>query len=352
MKLSIIIPVYNAERTIERAIRSIDTKATHEIICVNDGSTDGSLDVLKSLARERSDINIIDQANQGAAVARNKGLEAMTGDAFMFLDADDEFLTGRIDFMLKYYQANEDVEVVVGQLAREEHGTWVPIATHESIRREALVNLQSCPEIMQSIGPGAKLFSACFKDLRFDTDVTFCEEHTFIIQAYNQARDIQLIPTLIYGYNTEAESVTASRVERFTAYLADAEKVRQRVMRKLLLRKEREYYSYRMDNLIVSYLIQNYLTEHPQLTSELIDQVIVYLREMQETDRSSEAFFRIIEAVEQAGQGWTKEIYQPWRSALVQMGVGRPPYYIFKVKVLPKRTKFSSKQRLKRVLRR
>ena len=84
MKLSIIIPVYNAERTIERAIRSIDTKATHEIICVNDGSKDGSLDVLKSLARERSDINIIDQANQGAAVARNKGLEAMTGDAFMF----------------------------------------------------------------------------------------------------------------------------------------------------------------------------------------------------------------------------------------------------------------------------
>ena len=51
---------------------------------MNDGSKDGSLDVLKSLARERSDINIIDQANQGAAVARNKGLEAMTGDAFMF----------------------------------------------------------------------------------------------------------------------------------------------------------------------------------------------------------------------------------------------------------------------------
>ena len=58
------------------------------------------------------------------------------------------------------------------------------------------VNLAQCPEMMQSIGPGGKLFSATFKDLRFDEDVVFCEEHTFMISAYKKARDVQLLPLL------------------------------------------------------------------------------------------------------------------------------------------------------------
>ena len=58
------------------------------------------------------------------------------------------------------------------------------------MNREALVSLAQAPEILQS-GPGGKLFNSKFSALRFDEDVVFCEEHTFITRAYLTARDIQ-----------------------------------------------------------------------------------------------------------------------------------------------------------------
>src|SRR5699024_11905679 len=90
------------------------------------------------------------------------------------------------------------------------------------------VNLAQCPEMMQSIGPGGKLFSAKFKDLQFDADVVFCEEHTFMIKAYKKARDIQLLPFIVYGYHEEKGSVTDQRAGRFVSYMSDAIKVRNR----------------------------------------------------------------------------------------------------------------------------
>lgn len=91
MKISIIIPVFNAVNTIRRAIASVDTKQNYEIICINDGSTDDSKIELEKLQNEYKHVIIINQENQGAAASRNVGLANMTGDVFMFLDADDEF---------------------------------------------------------------------------------------------------------------------------------------------------------------------------------------------------------------------------------------------------------------------
>ena len=102
MKLAIIIPVYNAEETIKRAILSVDTSVPYEIICINDGSTDQTQHVLTELQQKHPHIKVIHQSNQGAARSRNVGLEAMSEDvdAFLFLDADDEFLPSRIDLMV------------------------------------------------------------------------------------------------------------------------------------------------------------------------------------------------------------------------------------------------------------
>ncbi len=78
----------------------------------------------------------------------------------MFLDADDEFLPSRIDFMADYYQRDENVDIVIGQIARENNGDWQSIYSHEAIKKLETVNIAQCPEVMQSIGPGAKMFSA------------------------------------------------------------------------------------------------------------------------------------------------------------------------------------------------
>ena len=195
------------------------------------------------------------------------------------------------------------------------------------------------------------MFSAKYAGLRFDEDVVFCEEHTYIVRAFSKARDIQLIPNIVYGYNEREGSVTAQRADTFLPYMKDALKVRQRVMDLLLLTDEKTYYSYRMDNLIVSYLIQAHLMKNSQMTQSLMDSVISYIHSMQHTHYSGNAMFRIVRAVEQSATNWTKDLYQQWRKALSEVGIGRPGYLRFKVSVLPKRVSFSGKQSLKRVLR-
>ena len=213
MKLAIIIPAYNAEDTIKRAILSVDTQSDYEIICVNDGSTDNTKRVLTELQKVHPNIKVINQDNQGAARSRNVGLDAMSDDVegFLFLDADDEFLPSRIDLLVEAFQKNEETDVVIGQIARGVNGEWKVIPTHEDIVEDALVTLDRKPEIVQSIGPGAKLFSAKYAGLRFDEDVVFCEEHTFIVRAFSKARDIQLIPNIVYGYNERRVSHCSTR---------------------------------------------------------------------------------------------------------------------------------------------
>ena len=103
MKLAVIIPVYNAENTIRKAVKSIDTTHDVEIICINDGSTDRTKQVLTELQKEVKHLIVYHQDNQGAAKSRNMGLSAMSDDidAFMFLDADDQFLPGKMDQMIQ-----------------------------------------------------------------------------------------------------------------------------------------------------------------------------------------------------------------------------------------------------------
>lgn len=352
MKIAFIIPVFNAEQTIRRAVSSIDTKHDYEIICVNDGSTDKTQEVLEQLAKEYKNIKIINQENKGAAVSRNNGLAQMTSDVFMFLDADDQFLPSRIDYMADYYLKDEAVDLVIGQIGRGKDGEWQHIPTHKGLNKFEKVNLAQCPEVLQSIGPGAKMFNAKFADLRFDEDVVFCEEHTFIAKAYKKASDIQLLPNIVYAYNEVEGSVTEQRTERFLAYMADALKVRERVMDELLLEHVRRYYSYRMDELIVSYLIQAYVTSNNLVTEALINSVTTYIKAMQSTDYEGESLFRIVKVVEQGCRGWTKALYEEWRNTLHYVGIGRPNYYRFKVEILPHKAKFRGKLKLKKILKR
>ena len=72
---------------------------------------------------------------------------------------------------------------------------------------------------------------------------------------------------------------------------------------------------------------------------------------MQETHYSGEAMFRIVEAVEQGGTQWTKDLYQSWRRVLANVGIGRPGYIRFLAQTFPKKSAFSGKQKLKKVLK-
>lgn len=93
MKLSIIIPVYNVEKYVEKCIRSCENqdipKEDYEVIVVNDGSPDGSLAIVERVAKEYPNIKVISQENGGLSAARNTGMRNAIGEYYMFVDSDD-----------------------------------------------------------------------------------------------------------------------------------------------------------------------------------------------------------------------------------------------------------------------
>ena len=90
-KISVIIPVYNVEKYLGQCLDSVvnQTFKDIEIICIDDGSTDSSLDILKKYAQIDSRIIIINSENNGVSEARNKGIERAKGDYIYFIDGDD-----------------------------------------------------------------------------------------------------------------------------------------------------------------------------------------------------------------------------------------------------------------------
>lgn len=105
-KISVIVPVYNVEKYVSECLDSLinQTFKEFEIICVNDGSTDNSLSILKLYAEKDNRIKIINQANGGLSAARNSGLDMAQGKYVYFLDSDD-FIVG--DALEKLYDISE-----------------------------------------------------------------------------------------------------------------------------------------------------------------------------------------------------------------------------------------------------
>jgi glycosyltransferase involved in cell wall biosynthesis len=133
--VSIVIPCYNAEKwiaaTIESALAQRDTEL--EVIVVNDGSKDGSLNVANQFAGPR--VQVIDQPNQGASAARNAGLRLAKGDFIQFLDADDLLEPSKISNQLPLLAQNRD-SVATARWARFTGGPDSAVVTPSPLFRD------------------------------------------------------------------------------------------------------------------------------------------------------------------------------------------------------------------------
>ncbi|SHG39791.1 Glycosyl transferase family 2 [Chryseobacterium sp. OV279] len=119
MKISVIVPVYNAERFVSQAVESaLQFDDVHEVILIEDKSPDNALEVCQQLAGKHDRVQLYqhpDKGNHGAGPSRNLGIEKATGDFIAFLDADDYFLPNRFDAEKELFK-NPDVEGVYGAL--------------------------------------------------------------------------------------------------------------------------------------------------------------------------------------------------------------------------------------------
>ena len=127
IKISVIIPIYNDEKYLEECVKSVMGQSLKEIeiICINDGSTDRSLEILKALSTDSPNIIIINQKNMGAGIARNNGINAARGKFVAFMDGDD------------YYPSEDVLECLYNTALKE--NTQVCRGSYSQIDRKSVV---------------------------------------------------------------------------------------------------------------------------------------------------------------------------------------------------------------------
>ena len=153
--VSVIVPVYNVAAYLQRCLDSLlgQTYRNLEIICVNDGSTDGSAAILDEYATKDARIKVIHQENAGVSVARNRGLDSATGEYVGFIDADDwlepdayEKITSLCAAGVDYVWFGTSVENASddAQKAQLEHCLRIPGEGIRKLRESDFLNSDGC----------------------------------------------------------------------------------------------------------------------------------------------------------------------------------------------------------------
>ncbi len=219
LRYSVIIPVYNAEKTLRRCVDSLlaEQYADAEIILVNDGSTDGSEEICRAYAAEAENIRYIKKENGGVSTARNAGLDIASGEYILFVDSDDYAAPG-------YFSIIESVcDETPGDLiqfsCQQDNGRQIygrPFSPLNVHTRKALMPYISDAICRKTInGPVAKLYRREIIEshhIRFPVGASVGEDrvfnivYTFYIQSYVVSEKV------VYVVNTEnEESLTRGR---------------------------------------------------------------------------------------------------------------------------------------------
>ncbi|RCS64801.1 glycosyltransferase family 2 protein [Brachybacterium alimentarium] len=218
--VSVIIPVYNAVDYVGQAVGSVQAQSISaervEIVIVDDGSTDGSGEVVRELAAADSRIRVISQVNSGTpGGARNPAIGAASGKFVFFLDADDRLSDLALERMVDTAIA-EGSEVVLGKIASVD-GRRVPT----SMFRESVLDADIVRnKIFNTLGP-TKLVSKTLidrLDLRFPTDQKVGEDQPFMAAAYLNASKISILADMDYyliQHRSDRGNITFTKQDSF-----------------------------------------------------------------------------------------------------------------------------------------
>ncbi len=237
--VSVLIPVYNAEKYLPLCLSSVlkQSLTQLEIICIDDGSSDGSLDILNRTSREDPRVRVFTQKNQGVAATRNRLLAKARGRYVAFVDADDLIFP---TYLEKLYAAAEGAS---GEMAKcffyelEENGSpRVQEHCHSSFYRSPLLKDGSR---FRAGYEDAVLWGKLFNRKWIEKN-GFCfwpgrvaEDFSFVILAFLYAQKIAVVPEKLYCYRKGVTSaITANALNMATGILLNLLELRQDLIKR------------------------------------------------------------------------------------------------------------------------
>lgn len=233
-RISVVIPVYNAERYLERCLDSLLTQSfgEWEAICVDDGSKDASNSILQEYASKDRRVIVIGQENGGAAAARNTGLKKAQSDFVFFLDSDDELEPSCLEVLWKEVEQHPNVELVVGaNRTIDEKGNSRPVTYGEPcyVENNEWVRFNFFKDDSTFyVVPWNKLVRKSFlieNSLLFKEGIIHEDEH-WSYYLYKKLRNISITEEVTYLHYVTPDSVMSTntvqkRAETLSVILSD-----------------------------------------------------------------------------------------------------------------------------------
>lgn len=210
--ISVIIPVYNREKLIKNALNSVLKQTIVdklEIICIDDGSTDNTVEVIKDYQKKHNNIFLYQQQNSGPGIARNLGIDNAHGEYIIFLDSDDWIPKRAYELMLNYIK-EKDADIIVGKLLRKIKGirnnSWFSPERIEKYFNEYKNKNCSKEYIIPIVTPGPtnkiirtsflKKYNIHIPDEKMGEDFIFC------LKLFKYAKKIFLLDEVVYMYES------------------------------------------------------------------------------------------------------------------------------------------------------
>lgn len=199
--VSIIVPVYNAEKSIANTINSVIVQnyLNWELILIDDGSTDKSLEICRSFEKTDDRIKVIHIDNSGVSVARNVGLDNCNGEMFMFLDSDDFLNSSALQICMHKIG---DADIIIFGIETFPKTSYISVEkTYNFCRMTDMVNeFETLYKASVFNSPCNKIYRNKNRLVRFDSNYSLGEDLLFNLQYLENCDGIIIIPDVLYYY--------------------------------------------------------------------------------------------------------------------------------------------------------
>ena len=247
-KVSIIIPVYNVEKYLRECLDSVvnQTLKDIEIICINDGSKDNSLEILKEYSQKDERIKIISKENEGLSITRNRGIDIAQGEYIGFVDSDDYIDHSMFEKLYENAKKN-DLDIIMCRLATHDEKTkeidknkWYFALKCFGNFNQEVFNHMDTKEFTQNIAVTAynKIYKREFlnsNNFKFPERLLF-EDEVFFYNTYLKAKRVSFIKETLYYYRINTgESIISSSNKDFRDVLKVFKLIREILKKNNLL---------------------------------------------------------------------------------------------------------------------
>lgn len=278
-KVSIILPIYNSELYLEECIDSIlaQTYSNFELIIVNDGSTDNSVEICNQYIKKDSRIILITQKNKGVSSARNLGIKIAKGEYVVFVDSDDFLMPMALSTIVKNFKSIDLVCFGFKSLYLDKEKDVIchnsNINNNDIFFNQMIFNHEI----------GGSLWNKAYRrkiiidnNIRFDENIHFCEDLLFNTDYFTYCKNVKYIMKCLYNYRKRRSSITYNfyskkNISRLVTFEKLSEKYKNDVMLNSFFKYNYISYYYKIKSIIPkNYVInQKILKQEKEIIKEL-----------------------------------------------------------------------------------